>query len=73
MSLADVGMAAIVFVDPFTAVEQRPVEAVSTDRIVEPSIIAFHHVGEKITSGFFIGSTAVGSGAERREHADCQN
>jgi hypothetical protein len=65
-------MAAIVIVDPFTAVEQGPVEAIGADRIVKPAIISFHHVGEEITSDFLIGPTAAGSGAERREHDGCQ-
>jgi hypothetical protein len=65
-------MASIVLADSFAVVEQRPVEAVGADRIVEPPVIGFYHVGEEITGGFFIGPTAARLGAESREHDGCQ-
>jgi hypothetical protein len=72
VSLADVGMASIVFADPLAVVEQLPVEAVGADRILESPVIAFPHGGEKTASGFAIGPTAAGLGAARREHEGCQ-
>jgi hypothetical protein len=60
VSLTDVGIASIVFKYSFASVKQLPVKAISADRIVETSIIAFHHVSKEIADGFVIGPKATG-------------
>ena len=41
-------MAAVFLEDPLAAIQSLPVEAIEADGIVQPAVIALHHVAEEI-------------------------